>query len=52
MNDRAKHREPELAEMVANGTSVSDAGRVMGLTKGQTSRVWNNIKRTMGRQAI
>ena len=40
-----------MAEMIANGSAVQDAGHNMGLTKGQTARVWANIKAQLGWQA-
>lgn len=44
-------REDQLAALVADGVSITEAGERMGLTKGQTSRVWQNVKRRMGGQA-
>ena len=40
-----------LAEHVANGLGVNTAGEKMNLTKGQTARLWANIKRELGEQA-
>jgi len=45
-------RKTRLAQLVADGTPLNEAGRAMGLTKGQTSRVWMNIKADLGEQAI
>lgn len=39
-----------LAELVAEGTCIADAGRILGLTKGQTANAWRNIKNEMGAQ--
>lgn len=44
-------REDQLAALVADGATVTKAGELLGLTKGQTSRVWQNVKRRMGGQA-
>jgi hypothetical protein len=40
-----------LAGRVADGEKPTRAGRAMGLTIGQTARVWANIKRELGGQA-
>lgn len=40
-----------LAGLVADGAKVTPAGRSMGLTVGQTARVWANIKAGLGAQA-
>lgn len=45
-------RAARLAELVANGQTVAEAGRNMGLSKGQTSNTWNGIKRDLGEQAV
>lgn len=45
-------RADRLAELVANGQTVAEAGRNMGLSKGQTSNTWNSIKRGLGGQAV
>lgn len=44
-------RKQRMALLVADGLTIAQAGEAMGLTKGQTSRVWNNIKTGLGRQA-
>lgn len=41
-------REDRFAEYVANGYKVHEAGKFLGLTPGQTARVWSNIKRQVG----
>jgi hypothetical protein len=46
-----RRRMDQLAERVANGAKVTIAGRDMGLTAGQTARVWANIKVGLGVQA-
>jgi hypothetical protein len=46
-----RRRMDQLAERVANGVKVTIAGRDMGLTAGQTARVWANIKAGLGAQA-
>lgn len=40
-----------LAQLVADGATVAEAGALMRLTKGQTSNAWNSIKRGLGSQA-
>jgi hypothetical protein len=47
-----RRRMNQLAERVSHGARVSVAGRDMGLTAGQTARVWANIKAGLGKQAI
>ena len=44
-------REDILAEAVSNGAAVHPAGASFGWTKGQTARVWANIKKQLGEQA-
>lgn len=45
-------RMDRMAQLVADGLSVQEAGcAYLGLTRGQTSRVWMNIKRGLGEQA-
>jgi hypothetical protein len=44
----SKSREARLAALVADGMKVAEAGAVMGMTKGQTARVWTNVKRQLG----
>lgn len=41
----------QLAGIVAEGTRVTVAGRMLNLTAGQTARVWANVKAELGRQA-
>ena len=43
--------QDNLAELVANGAPVIKAGASLGLTKGQTARMWSNIKAGLGGQA-
>lgn len=44
-------REDKLADLVSRHYPVMEAGRAIGLTKGQTSRAWQNIKAALGEQA-
>jgi hypothetical protein len=46
-----RRRMWKLAGRVANGERVTIAGRNMGLTAGQTARIWANIKSELGDQA-
>jgi hypothetical protein len=41
-------REDRFAELVSDGYAVHEAGKLMNLTVGQTSRVWRNIKTALG----
>lgn len=45
-------RRAEMAERVAEGETIHAAGKKMGLTKGQTSRVWQGVVKDMGAQAV
>ncbi len=47
-----RRRMDQLAERVANGAKPTLAGREMGLSAGQTARVWANIKSSLGEQAV
>lgn len=52
--DPANHenRKAMLAQLVADGAPLHHAGQAMlGLTKGQTARLWSNIKADLGEQA-
>lgn len=40
-----------LAERVANGEPLIEAGAAMGLTRGQTTNVWGHVKAGLGAQA-
>ena len=40
-----------LAQLVADGTAVMEAGASLGLTRGQTARAWATIKAGLGPQA-
>jgi len=40
-----------LALLVSEGMRLCDAGEMMGLTRGQTSRCWQRIKQELGEQA-
>ncbi len=40
-----------MAELVANGMTVAEAGKALNLTKGQTSNTWNRIKADCGWRA-
>jgi hypothetical protein len=40
-----------LAELVANGSGINEAGRRLNLTAGKTARLWANIKAGLGEQA-
>jgi len=44
-------RIDQFAQLVADGMTVAEVGRALGLTKGQTSSTWNTIKRHLGEQA-
>lgn len=45
-------RKARLAELVAGGMRVHEAGQAcMGLTKGQTARLWADIRADLGAQA-
>lgn len=46
-----KRRMSRLAALVADGQKVNEAGERMGLSRGQTARVWANIKAELGGQA-
>jgi hypothetical protein len=46
-----KRRMATLAELVANGTPVTAAGRKLSLTAGETARAWAKIKDGLGEQA-
>lgn len=46
-----KRRMWQLAGLVADGAKVTPAGRSMGMTAGQTARVWANVKSELGSQA-
>lgn len=52
-NDTADHekRKDRMAQLVSDGMPLHEAGRKMRLSKGQTSRVWQNIKADLGDQA-
>lgn len=41
----------QLADLVADGLSVNGAGEQLGMTRGQTARMWANIKAELGAQA-
>lgn len=45
---RARRRMDQLAEHVADGLSVKDSGQRLGLTKGETSRAWSNVRKLVG----
>lgn len=45
-------RSDKLAELVANGATVAEAGRALGLNKGQTAGLWQRIKEKLGVQAV
>ncbi len=44
-------RLDNFADLVADGLDPANAGRVLNLTKGQTSRAWADIKNQLGSQA-
>lgn len=46
-----ERNKANVAELVANGSGVNDAGEQLGLTKGQTARLWAGIKADLGEQA-
>lgn len=41
-----------LAELVAEGASISAAGNQLGMSEAQTSSTWRAIVREMGAQAV
>lgn len=49
---RARQRMDDLAQLVADGLTVAQAGCALGMTKGEQSRSWANIKKALGAQAI
>lgn len=46
-----EQRKARLAQLVADGRTVAEAGQCLGVSKGQTSRLWQNIKNDLGWQA-
>ena len=46
-----KARRNRLADLVGYGMGVVDAGRAMGLTRGETAHAWRSIKKALGDQA-
>lgn len=48
-NDR---RISRFADLVAEGKTITETGRELGLTKGQTANCWRTIKADMGAQAV
>lgn len=44
-------RVSRVAAYVAEGYSVEQAGRMLGLTKGQAAHAWREVKADMGWQA-
>jgi DNA-binding CsgD family transcriptional regulator len=44
-------RKARMAQLVSNGASLAEAGMMMGITVGQASRLWQNIKAELGWQA-
>lgn len=43
-----RRRMAQLAERVANGATVATAGKLIGLTAGETAAVWLAVKRAVG----
>lgn len=41
-----------LAELVANGSTISGAGLTLGLTQSYADQLWQRIKRELGAQAV
>ena len=52
MTDERQHRMNHIAARVASGMSIEAAGAQIGLTKGQSIRAWNNVKKRLGAQAV
>lgn len=46
-----KHLD-DMAQLVSEGLTITEAGRSLGLTKGQIARAWADIKRGLGGQAV
>lgn len=46
------HLMDQLAERVANGEGILDAGRALGMTVMRTRSLWSRIRAGLGRQAV
>jgi hypothetical protein len=46
-----RQRMARLADRMAEGSGLHEAGRHLGLTRGQTARLWATIKAELGWQA-
>lgn len=44
-------RLDDMAQLVSDGLTVTEAGRYLGLSKGQIARAWADIKHGLGAQA-
>ena len=47
-----QRRMDDMAQLVANGVGVIQAGERLGMTKGQAARCWANVRAGLGAQAI
>lgn len=41
-----------MAEAVANGWSIQDAGRMLRVDKNRAIKIWRRIRQDMGEQAV
>ena len=46
-----RSRTNRLAEMVSNGMTVTDAGRLLGVAETTAKNMWRTIRRGLGEQA-
>lgn len=49
---RARKRMDDLAQLVADGLTITQAACALGMTKGEQARSWANIKKALGAQAV
>lgn len=45
-------RADRLAELVAREVPLMEAGRELGLSKGETSAAWRRVRKALGAQAV
>jgi hypothetical protein len=47
-----RKRMDQLAERVADGSSIAAAGRAIGLSQTMADKLWQRIRRDIGEQAV
>lgn len=51
-NETLEREKTFMAEAVANGESIQEAGRQLGVNRARACKIWRRIREDLGAQAV